>query len=182
MAIKGKIVWNLEVRPLEVIKAADFSASGSKFVDTYIKSTEAFSVPLEDSPPSTVEIEYAETGGSDDGYLNGDPFYVSVTSTSSNAITGMTDIDFLYIKHTGYQYSSSSALSTTANSADYIEIRTASASGTIIAMLKTGQSIVLPFTGGGSGVDSGDFYFKSVSASLLSGGNTIAMEFICVKD
>ena len=182
MAIKGKIVYRSgEITPYEIIKAADFAQAGSKFVDTYIRSTECYQVDRADRATETYEeIEYAETGGSDDGYLDGSPYYVQITSTSTATILGLTDIVFLYCKHTGYEYSSSSALGD-ANTSDYIEIRTTSSSGQVIAVLAAGQSIVLPFTGGDSGVDSGDFYFQSATARLIAGTNDIAMEFICVK-
>tara|TARA_Y100000310_G_C20241243_1_gene604775 strand:- start:19 stop:564 length:546 start_codon:yes stop_codon:yes gene_type:complete len=178
MAIKGKIQFSLDLKPMELIEASAWTNAGSKFVDTHITSTECYGRRISESRMTTEQVEWQDTGGADDGYLNGEPFYVGVTTTSLASISGLTDIAFLYCKHTGYEYSSSSVLGD-ANTADYLEIRADSLSGQVIAVLAPGQCIALPFTTD-AGVDSGDFFFQSATARLLAGANTIAMEFICV--
>lgn len=184
----GNIKSTIKIITKETVRQ-DASFKGSVWADITTNSTEC---PSKLWTFTSEEITYQDTGGSDDGYLNGSPVYVSATTSSVAAITGLTNVEFVCFKHTGRQYSSSSALSSTANTIDCICIRGGAVDGFVIAVLKAGAGIVLPvrsnYNGAASGwssanqVDSGDYFIQSVDpANLSAGGNTIAMEFICVS-
>ena len=179
----GKIKYRLTVNPRESVEQVSGSKS-STWTDVLIEATECFKGF---SNHTTESITYQDTGGTDDGYLNGTKVYVQVTTSSTAAITGLSNVEFVYFKHTGFRYSSSTALSPTVNSADHLEIRGAAVDGFVIAILPPGAGIVLPVQSSSSWstladrVDSGDYFFQSVDPDdLTAGAQTIAMEFICV--
>ena len=60
----------------------------------------------------------------------------------------MAAADMVAVKHTGYQYSSASTLSTTANTADYLAVFIHDGSADrYVGTLKSGEMIVLPIRG-----------------------------------
>ena len=123
-------------------------------------------------------IAVVSGGGSNDGYTDGAKFYLSATAVvdgSAVAITNLASTKFIYFKHTGYQYSSSSALSSTANTADVLTI---TAGSTVIARLKAGEAIMLPTRGATAlnqfKINSGD----GTNLDATAGSATIAVEFL----
>tara|TARA_R100000664_G_C2746505_1_gene134167 strand:+ start:549 stop:1073 length:525 start_codon:yes stop_codon:yes gene_type:complete len=123
------------------------------------------------------------SGGSNDGYVDGAPYYLSATAVAESSAVLLTDLSnlrFVYFKHTGYQYSSTSALSTTANTTDYLSISTNCASNhrVVIARLKAGEGILLPVRKGCSLNEFAICSSDGVNEDTTAGDNTIAVEFL----
>ena len=94
-------------------------------------------------------------GGANDGYTDSAKYYLSATQAAESSAVLVTDLaalGFVYFKHTGFEYSTTSALSSTANTTDLLSIQTNSASNerVTIARLYAGESIVLPVRKGTS--------------------------------
>jgi hypothetical protein len=94
-------------------------------------------------------------GGAHDGYTDSAKYYLSATQAAESSavlIADLAALGFVYFKHTGFEYSSTSALSSTANTTDLLSIQTNSASNerVTIARLYAGESIVLPVRKGTS--------------------------------
>lgn len=96
------------------------------------------------------------TWGSTGGYASGSPTYVS---TGSNIV--MTSGKFIWIKHTGYQYSDGSTLG-----AATTETLTIAVGAVTVAILGAGQAITLPY----SSATSNTFV-------LTASSGTIAVEY-----
>jgi hypothetical protein len=96
------------------------------------------------------------TWGSTGGFTGGSPAYASTADTIT-----CTSAKFIYLKHTGYVYSSPSALGavTTAN-------LTVKAGGVTIAVLEAGGSIVLPL-----------YTATTVVLTFTASASTIAVEY-----
>ena len=92
------------------------------------------------------------TWGTTVGYAAGAPAYPN-TSAATNYAVGQTaaslgtfaSVKFVFIKHTGYLYSSSSALGVATTAKLKICMVTTIAAATTLAILNAGESIVLPF-------------------------------------
>lgn len=139
------------------------------------------------------------TGGAAHGYASGVANYVSsAAATTPTAFSALTAVEFVIIKHSGYRYSSLTALGVV-NTTDYLTIRAlAGTDGAvltglatlddgeqpIIAVLKAGEAIVLPLRGGDGGAPMSMAYYGHHSTTIAAnaaGGNTIAIELIAVK-
>jgi hypothetical protein len=131
------------------------------------------------------------TGGTY-GYTNGTPYYLdtAIANTSPNALPSVANISYLYIKNTGYIYSSSSGLgSATTN---YITVRAlkgddgtavTGASGLnvgeqpVIASLEPGAAIMLPMP---TGLSLNSNYYgvhSTTSDGTTAASAIVAMEF-----
>jgi len=106
----------------------------------------------------------ATTAGAIDfgGVTDGNPNYLQ--GTTAGVSIGDGDSTFIWVKHTGYQWSSSSVLGTI--SADNLHIKVGSE---ICAVLKPGEGVVFPLHGAQSGSA-----WKACKAS----GTDIAVEAI----
>ena len=180
----GRIQYSVNVIPEELVTQLA-AQKGSNWSDIYTLSTE---IRASNGDGTTEALAILDGGGSDDGYANQAPFYAQITTSSTAAITGLTNVEFVYFKHTGYEYSSTSELSTTTNTTDHLEVRADSASGAIIAIIPPDGAIALPVQSGTTWStvadrrDSGDYFFQSVDPDdLTAGSNDIAMEFIAVS-
>lgn len=183
---EGTIRVLLNVTPRESVKQESGKRS-TTWTDVEIASTLC---PPANAQYVTQIVDYEDTGTIHDGYLNKSKFYAEVTNATTPlaTVTGLTHVEFIYIKHTGYQFDSSTTLSSTTNVADNILVRIGTNTGRIIACIPPSGAIALPiqsaagWTGGGATadfVDSGDFFFKSINPdSLANGANGIAMETI----
>ena len=103
------------------------------------------------------------TWGSTIGYASGAAAYVSTGGTTGTGTTvgTLTSIKFLYIKHTGYLYSSGAATTdkviVCCNSATV-------AAGITVAVLNPGEAILLPFQTATSAV----FYVAPSSTNAIA--------------
>ena len=98
----GRIKVVYQILPEEIIAAANVSSKGAGFVDVYIDSTEC---PSTRGNYTSDSIEYVETGGVSNGYLNGNRFLIEITTTSAAKLsTNIAQVEWVYFKHTGYRY------------------------------------------------------------------------------
>jgi len=92
------------------------------------------------------------TWGTTIGYASGAPVYPN-TSSANNYAVGQTaaslgtftDVKFVYIKHTGYLYSSSSAVGAATTAKLKVTMAATIANATTLCILNPGESILLPF-------------------------------------
>ena len=113
------------------------------------------------------------------GFESGAPIYVSSNGSSGNGLTVTDTNNIVFIKNTGFEYSSPSALgdalTKTAGvwtTAEAIEIKDTNDSGVVIARLYPGEAIVLPRAGA-----SVVFHCSSES-----GAGNIAVEYAIIND
>ena len=129
-------------------------------------------------------VTYVDAGGANDGYAGGSPVYISAAiavDASGTALTSLAACKFLYLKHTGFEYSTASALSATTNTVDAVTIlATGGTDHIVIARLLAGESIVLPMRGT---TNISVYEISSSDGGNLDatiGLNTIAVEMIAV--
>ena len=176
-ATSGKIRFAVSATPIETV------TSGSTEATTFdVPSVECFGSV--GSSGEVAGVTYPDSGGSNDGYGGGSPFYLSAAAAADNsgtALTSLASCKFLHLKHTGFEYSSSSTLSTTTNTVDALTILvTGGTDHTVIARLLAGESIVLPMRGA---TNISQFEISSSDGGNLdstTGANTIAVEMIAV--
>ena len=147
-----KIRFAVSVTPIE-----DVGASQEGSASNFIAASECFGSTggagqvggaATDGDKLTA-ITIGTGGGANDGYTDSAKYYLSATQAAENSAVLVTDlaaVGFVYFKHTGFEYSSTSALSSTANTADLLSISTNSASNerVVIARLYAGEAICLP--------------------------------------
>jgi len=176
-ATSGKMRFAVSASPIETV------TSGSTEATTFdVPSVECYGSV--GGSGEVAGVAYVDVGGANDGYLNGSPVYFSAPTGADNsgqALTSLASCKFLYLKHTGFEFSSTSALSTTTNTVDALTILiTGGTDHTVIARLLAGESIVLPMRGGSN--------ISQIEVSSSDGGNldsttglnTIAVEMIAV--
>lgn len=113
------------------------------------------------------------------GWVAGAPWYLSApAATSGLQLPAVAACDLLYLENTGFQQASSSASKgTTVNTTDYLTVE-AGNNGTILAILKAGEGVVLPMRGG---TNSNVFYISATAANGTSaGGNTLGCKFLSI--
>jgi len=192
-----KVQFAVSMTPLEMVGA---SSEGS--AQNFIVASEAYGSGGGSGEVTGLDII---TGAGDgDGYDDGTKYYQSAaasaeddaTNTVTNFDLGVMDattgIEFLYIKHTGFEYSSATALSSTANTADILSVLAAFAADqyVTIARLKAGEAIVLPIRSKATVsnhslvVDGTKILVCSTDGTALDGTiaiqGTIAYEFVAI--
>ena len=176
-ATSGKMRFAVSATPVETV------TSGSTEATTFdVPSVECYGSV--GGSGEVAGVAYVDVGGANDGYLSGSPVYFSAPAAADNsgqALTSLASCKFLYLKHTGFEFSSTSALSTTTNTVDALTILvTGGTDHTVIARLLAGESIVLPMRGGSNisqiEVSSSD----GGNLDSTTGANTIAVEMIAV--
>ena len=144
---------------VSVTPVEDVGTSQIGGVSNYILASECFngggSGEVAGSNDTLTAVTIEGSGGSNDGYLDGAPYYLQARSFAEDSAVLVTDlaaVGFVYFKHTGFEYSSTSTVSSTANTTDLLSIQTNSASNerVTIARLYAGESIVLPVRKGTS--------------------------------
>ena len=190
-----KIQFAVSMTPLEMVGA---SSEGS--TQTFIVASETYGSGGGSGEVTGLDI--ISGAGAGDGYDDGTKYYQSVTAIAEdNATNTVTDndlgvmdattgIEFLYIKHTGFEYSSATALGD-ANTSDILSVLAAFAADqyVTIARLKAGEAIVLPIRSKATVsnhslvVDGTKILVASTDGTNYDGtigANTIAMEFIAI--
>ena len=177
-----KVRFSVNCQPIE-----DVGASQQGGASNFIAASEAFSGggtgEVGGSGDSLTGITIEGTGVDEDGYLNGARAYrqaTAVADASAVAMPGLAAVGFVYFKHTGYEYSSTTTLSTTVNTADLLTIQTNSASNelVVIARLAAGEAIVLPVR---ETTNLSSFKISSsdgTNVDTSTGANDIAMEYM----
>ena len=152
-----KVRFAVSVNPIE-----DVGSTQEGTVSTFITASESFNgggsgqvggAATDGDKLTGLTIESG--GGAHDGYTDSAKYYLSATQAAESSavlIADLAALGFVYFKHTGFEYSSPTALSSTANTADLLSIQTNSASNerVTIARLYAGESIVLPVRKGTS--------------------------------
>ena len=147
-----KVRFAVSVTPIE-----DVGASQQGSVSTFIGASECFDgggsgqvggANTDGDLLTGITIE-SSSGNANDGYTDGARYYLQATQVAESSAVLVTDLaatGFVYFKHTGFEYSSTSALSATANTTDLLSIQTNCASNhrVTIARLYAGEAIVLP--------------------------------------
>ena len=176
-ATSGKMRFAVSATPVETV------TSGSTEATTFdVPSVECFGSV--GGSGEVAGVAYVDAGGPNDGYVGGSPVYFSAPTqadASGQALTSLGSCKFLYLKHTGFEFSSTSALSTTTNTVDALTILiTGGTDHTVIARLLAGESIVLPMRGATniSQIEVSSSDGGNLDASV--GLNTIAVEMIAV--
>jgi hypothetical protein len=169
--------FSVSVTPIE-----DVGTSQIGGVSNYIAASECFngggSGEVAGSGDSLTAIVIEGTGVDEDGYLNGAPAYRQATTVadgSAVAMPALADVAFIYFKHTGFEYSSTTTKSTTANTADLLTII---AGSTVIARLAAGEAMVLPVR---ETTNLSAFKIASTDGTNVdttTGANDIAMEYM----
>jgi len=183
--VADKVRFSVSATPIE-----DVGASSQGTISTYIAASECYGtvggsgeVAGSDDTLTGITIE-ASSGNENDGYLDGARYYLSATQVAESSAVLITDLaatGFVYFKHTGFEYSSTSALSATANTTDMLSIQTNSASNerVTIARLYAGEAIVLPVR---LGCTLNEFAICSSDGVDMDGTagtqGTIAVEFL----
>ena len=172
-----KVRFSVNCQPIE-----DVGASQQGGASNFIAASEAFSGggtgEVGGSEDALTGVTIEGVGAVEDGYLNGARAYRQATTVadgSAVAMPGLAAVGFVYFKHTGFEYLSTTALSTTVNNTDLLTII---AGSTVIARLEAGEAIVLPVRGTTNlnafkiaSTDGGD-------ADTTTGTNDIAMEYM----
>ena len=125
----------------------------------------------------TLATNFGTMTNSTHGTTSGTPYYLSApANTGGLQMPAVASCDILYIENTGFQQASSSTTKgTTANTTDYLTVE-AGDNGTILAILKANEAIILPMRGG---TNSNAFYISSTAANGTSaGGNTLGAKFL----
>ena len=176
-ATSGKIRFAVSATPIETV------TSGSTEATTFdVPSVECFGSV--GGSGEVAGVAYVDAGGANDGYAGGSPVYISAATAadaSGTTLTSLASCKFLYLKHTGFEFSSTSALSTTTNTVDALTIlATGGTDHIVIARLLAGESIVLPMRGT---TNISVYEISSSDGGNLDatiGLNTIAVEMIAV--
>ena len=176
-ATSGKIRFAVSATPIETV------TSGSTEATTFdVPSVECFGSVGGNG--EVAGVAYVDAGGANDGYAGGSPVYISAAiavDASGTALTSLAACKFLYLKHTGFEYNSATALSAQTNTVDALTIlATGGTDHIVIARLLAGESIVLPMRGT---TNISVYEISSSDGGNLDatiGLNTIAVEMIAV--
>ena len=182
-----KVRFAVSVTPIE-----DVGASQEGSASNFIAASECFSgggdgqvggANTDGDKLTGITIESG--GGAHDGYTDSAKYYLSATQAAESSAVLIADLaatGFVYFKHTGFEYSTVSAVSTTANTADLLSIQTNCASNhrVTIARLYAGEAIVLPVR---LGCTLNEFAICASDGVAIDGTastqGTIAVEFMC---
>ena len=173
-----KIQFAVSMTPCEMVGA---SAEGS--AHNFIAASEAYGSGGGSGEVTSVDI--VTNGGANDGYDDGVRHYISaaaVADGSGTALTSLGSCQFLYLKHTGFEFGTASALSDTVNTTDLLTIlATGGTDHTVIARLKAGEAIVLPMRGA-TNINQFEISSSDCGAVDATAGTqgTIAVEFFAV--
>jgi len=160
----NKVQFNASITPIED-NTDQFGNSN------FIAASECYGSLSGSGELSSITID--GSGGATHGYDDGAALYIQAAVGSTTAVA-MSAADIVAVKNTGFQYSSASALSTTANSVDFLAVFIHDGSADrYVGTLKSGEMIVLPIRGKASmtvKVQSTD------SDGDTNGSNTIAAQ------
>ena len=181
-----KVQFAVSVTPIE-----DVGASSQGGASNFIAASECFGTAggnghvggsnTEGYKLTGITIESG--GGAHDGYTDSAKYYLQATAVaeaSAVLVSDLANLGFVYFKHTGFEYSTTSALSSTANTADLLSISTNSASNerVVIARLYAGEAICLPVRKGCSLNEFSICSSDGTNVDNSTGANDIGVEFM----
>jgi len=190
-----KVQFAVSMTPLEMVGS---SSEGS--TQTFIVSSEAYGSGGGSGEVTGLDI--ISGAGAGDGYDDGTRYYQSAAAIAEDdasdaagshdlgAMDATTGIEFLYIKHTGFEYSSATAFGV-ANTADILSVLAYFAADQYIciARLKAGEAIVLPIRSKATVVNNSLVVDGTKILAVSTDGtnydgtigeNTIAYEFVAI--
>ena len=190
-----KVQFAVSMTPLEMVGS---SSEGS--TQNFIVASEAYGSGGGSGEVTGLDI--ISGAGAGDGYDDGTRYYQSAAAIAEDnasdaaashdlgAMDATTGIEFLYIKHTGFQYSSPTAF-LVANTADVLSVLAYFGADqyVCIARLKAGEAIVLPIRSKATVanhslvVDGTKILAVSTDGTNYDGTigeNTIAYEFVAI--
>ena len=190
-----KVQFAVSMTPLEMVGS---SSEGS--TQNFIVASEAYGSGGGSGEVTGLDI--ISGAGAGNGYDDGTRYYQSAAAIAEDnasdaaashdlgAMDATTGIEFLYIKHTGFQYSSPTAF-LVANTADVLSVLAYFGSDqyVCIARLKAGEAIVLPIRSKATVanhslvVDGTKILAVSTDGTNYDGTigeNTIAYEFVAI--
>ena len=168
----NQIRYNISVTPIETITSED-STTTNDIIAGEVSGTLG-------SSGICVATNYQNTnakqgiGGSD--AAPGVKYYLDANDANDTTSTSAeTAIKFLYIKNTGYTFSSTSAL----GAASTLSVRVLAGS-TVISVLDPGESIVLKDDNGG--INGTDIHCRTVNNNGSTGTlDSVAVEYLAFK-
>ena len=190
-----KVQFAVSMTPLEMVGS---SSEGS--TQNFIVASEAYGSGGGSGEVTGLDI--ISGAGAGDGYDDGTRYYQSAAAIAEDnasdaagshdlgAMDATTGIEFLYIKHTGFEHSSETALGI-ANTADILSVLAYFGADqyVCIARLKAGEAIVLPIRSKATVanhslvVDGTKILAVSTDGTNYDGTigeNTIAYEFVAI--
>ena len=190
-----KVQFAVSMTPLEMVGS---SSEGS--TQNFIVASEAYGSGGGSGEVTGLDI--ISGAGAGDGYDDGTRYYQSAAAIAEDnasdaaashdlgAMDATTGIEFLYIKHTGFEYSSATAF-LVANTADVLSVLAYFGADqyVCIARLKAGEAIVLPIRSKATVanhslvVDGTKILAVSTDGTNYDGTigeNTIAYEFVAI--
>lgn len=181
-----KVQFAVSVTPIE-----DVGASSQGGASNFIAASECFGTAggnghvggSNTDGDKLTGITIESGGGAHDGYTDSAKYYLQATAVaeaSAVLVSDLANLGFVYFKHTGFEYSTTSALSSTANTADLLSISTNSASNerVVIARLYAGEAICLPVRKGCSLNEFAICSSDGTNVDNSTGANDIGVEFM----
>ena len=181
-----KVQFAVSVTPIE-----DVGASSQGGASNFIAASECFGTAggnghvggSNTDGDKLTGITIESGGGAHDGYTDSAKYYLQATAVaeaSAVLVSDLANLGFVYFKHTGFEYSTTSALSSTANTADLLSISTNSASNerVVIARLYAGEAICLPVRKGCSLYEFAICSSDGTNVDNSTGANDIGVEFM----
>ena len=181
-----KVQFAVSVTPIE-----DVGASSQGGASNFIAASECFGTAggnghvggSNTDGDILTGISIESGGGAHDGYTDSAKYYLQATAVaeaSAVLVSDLANLGFVYFKHTGFEYSTTSALSSTANTADLLSISTNSASNerVVIARLYAGEAICLPVRKGCSLNEFAICSSDGTNVDNSTGANDIGVEFM----
>ena len=181
-----KVQFAVSVTPIE-----DVGASSQGGASNFIAASECFGTAggnghvggSNTDGDKLTGITIESGGGAHDGYTDSAKYYLQATAVaeaSAVLVSDLANLGFVYFKHTGFEYSTTSALSSTANTADLLSISTNSASNerVVIARLYAGEAICLPVRKGSSLNEFAICSSDGTNVDNSTGANDIGVEFM----
>tara|TARA_R100001594_G_scaffold143284_1_gene191061 strand:+ start:2125 stop:2685 length:561 start_codon:yes stop_codon:yes gene_type:complete len=182
-----KVRYSINAIPIEeVTKAVTYSSEeeGSVLIDTSDSAHEVIATEVGKSFGGSGEApvnDYSSNAG-DQGWKNRTVNYANAVDDSYTALGGHTSASFVFIKNTGYLFSSTTALGDAAPSTgDHVEVAVNNGAITI-AFLGPGECIALKALQATKTLDATDIKIKSFEddGTAAGGSDHIAVEFFIV--
>lgn len=170
----NQIRYNISVTPIETVQSADGATNYDIIAGEVAGTLGGSGISVVTDYHST--LTNAKQGYGGNNAASGVKYYMDANDANDDAdISAETAIKFLFIKNTGYTYSSASAL----GSASTLSVRVL-AGATVISVLDPGESIVLKDDNGG--ISGAAIHCRTVNNNGSTGTlDSVAVEFLAVK-
>ena len=170
----NQIRYNISVTPIETVQSSDGATNHDIIAGEVAGTLGGSGTAVVTDYHST--LTNAKQGFGGNNAASGVKYYMqAVHDDDAESTSGETAIKFLFIKNTGFTYSSSSAL----GAASTLSVRV-KAGTTTIAVLDPGECIALKDDNGG--INGTDIHCRTVNNDGSTGTlDAVAVEFLAVK-